>query len=387
MRYWDGDTNSDSDDHCYDHFTELRAIRRKDRQRDWKERVAEYFVKLKEEEQRKILRGQEESESDEELADTAPATLPRKRKAKETRRHRSEYYKLMFMDGRDTHEEWLVHRYKQRRIGKDFHGFMHLPLAIRYMIYEHALVRGKIFIRNTLFNAGRFEHWAARYSFKDFSGKNRQRYLDVDEHRTEGVQAIGWPQLTRPIHPITKGLLLGVCKAVQTEAEYVFWGIGNTFVFPAGEFDGPEGFYSGGSVIGLKPAKSVSYTFDMRDVGYIDPYHLRKAAERDQEDYELFEDMNAELQREALHEIQLDALEDVWRGRCETIRRLPLQKLQIDVEECYCPVGCCRLVETVFAMLGPFQEHAPSKIEVLGWKNKAEKDVIRKWMVDGGEMK
>ena len=43
-----------------------------------------------------------------------------------------------------------VDRYRKRPIGKEFHGFMHLPLAIHYMTYEVLLVRGQIFVRPTV---------------------------------------------------------------------------------------------------------------------------------------------------------------------------------------------------------------------------------------------
>ena len=32
------------------------------------------------------------------------------------------------------------------QIGKQFHGLMHLPTSVRYIVYEHALVRGRIFV-------------------------------------------------------------------------------------------------------------------------------------------------------------------------------------------------------------------------------------------------
>ena len=120
-----------------------------------------------------------------------------------------------------------MNRERRTSRGESFHGFMHLPVALRYVIYEHALVRGKIFVPNTFLDLRRLETGQAKYSTNDCYEKRRQRYLDMDLYRSSRVT----------------GLLRGVCKAVQTEAEYVFWGFGNTLVVPAGEFHDPLVFY------------------------------------------------------------------------------------------------------------------------------------------------
>jgi hypothetical protein len=147
----------------------------------------------------------------------------------------------MSVDGFDSPQKWIVHRYKQECIGKQFHGFMHLPLTIRYMIYEHALVRGKIFVPNSFgFLRGPREQAEAGLSSTDFYSFKGQRHLDFAKYRMANNCSV-------QINPVTRGLFQGVSKAVQEEAEYVFWGIGNQFVFPASRFDIPMGFYSGGT--------------------------------------------------------------------------------------------------------------------------------------------
>jgi hypothetical protein len=140
---------------------------------------------------------------------------------------------------------------------------------------------------------------------------------------------------------------------------------------------------------GLKPAKRVSYTFDMGDAGDMDPHYLRKTAMAEHQGAVPFDRMNIMQQREIFHEMQFQKLKAIWIGRLAAIGNLQLQRLEtwIDVEECYCPVGCCRLVETVFGLLGPFQQQAPWKVEVVGWKNEWEKDQILALMVSRGGMK
>jgi hypothetical protein len=48
-------------------------------------------------------------------------------------------------------------------------------------------------------------------------------------------------------------------------------------------------------------------------------------------------------------------------------------KLQIDIEQCYCPMGCCKGVEAVFGHLGSFEHGAPEEVEVLSWRNEEER--------------
>ena len=377
------DHSSNSDHPCY---TAVDAIRRNDRQREWSDRVAEYFVELKEQQQHRLVGEQESGENDGEEDDTTALTLVRKRKAKGSGGSRSRHKKTLSNGAFDFYEDCMVNRYRRTRIGKDFHGFMHLPVALRYMVYEHALVRGKIFVSNTFLGPGRLETGQAKYSMNDYYGKRRQRYLDVDLYRSSGVTALAGLQGTAPINPVETGLLRGVCKAVQTEAEYVFWGSGNTFVFPAGEFHDPLVFYYDGlrrPRNDMKPAKSVSYTFDWRDAGYLDPYLLRKDAADEYGGDRPFEELDALLQQVALHDIQRGALEQTWYRRCRVINSLPLRKLQIDIGECYCPMGCCRLVEFVFGRLCENKKAGPVNVEVLGWKNKDEKDEILALIASG----
>lgn len=143
--------------------------------------------------------------------------------------------------------------------------------------------------------------------------------MDLEEYRMPDNKSSS-------INPICKGLLKGVSRTVQEEAEYVFWGVRNQFVFPSGIFNHPMGFYEGPLTRFLKPARSVSCTFDMRDAGYMDPYQLHKTAVAEDHGDVPFEDMNVMHKREILHNMQEDILTAVWMGRCEAIGNLPTPK-------------------------------------------------------------
>jgi hypothetical protein len=51
-------------------------------------------------------------------------------------------------------------------------------------------------------------------------------------------------------------------------------------------------------------------------------------------------------------------------------------------------MGCCRRVEAVSGHLGPLEHGAPQEVEVLGWRNEAEKGRILALMTapDRGRM-
>jgi hypothetical protein len=58
---------------------------------------------------------------------------------------------------------------------------------------------------------------------------------------------------------------------------------------------------------------------------------------------------------------------------------MQLQKPRVDPEECFCPLGCCREVAYVSDSLSytPFTKSFPSRLEILGCENEAEKELIR----------
>lgn len=295
-------------------------------------------------------------------------------------------------------------------IGKQFHYFMDLPLSLRYTIYELLLVRGKIFISNSITpyilyataSASRpsvspleksvvlqtdiYQYVILPYSRHTYTGHTRQRYVDIETYAT----------------PET-GLLRGVSKAVQEEAERIFWSAKNLFVFPAGEFRFPTYYHS----MSYFPfydhpkrkllAKAVSYTFDMRDAGPVDPYYTREQYRfrHRQNGPTPFDNLSPPQQMQRLHDALDRQVERVWDDRCFLITRyLQLDRLQLDFEECYCALGCCRKVEYVCNQLryhaaftalcyrSPFRHGIVPVFEVVGFRDEAEKEMIRERLAE-----
>jgi len=339
-----------------DRYTGIRRQARRERKLPWKERVDSYFRNLKEQEAQKLLRERERLQEEKEEGDQSPLSLRRSY----WRSFLSEPYR-----GFDSYEAMHAHDYRQTRIGKEFHGFQHLPLNVRYLIYEYALIRRKVFVRNNSKKGayGEFEMELNTYGYMDYSGETRLRFRDMMDYTKKGRA----PRTAA-------GLLRGVSKAIQAEAEHIFWSAKNQFIFPSGPFDYPAGFYCG-DLIGcgpttLKPARNISFAFDMLDYGYVSPALLRGDAMDNMSDEEL-ENATPQDFRNAVHEIQQSSIESTWQCRLELINeQLQLQKLQIDLEQCFCPVGCCRMVEFACGLVGPFTKGPPACLEILGHEEK-----------------
>ena len=59
-----------------------------------------------------------------------------------------------------------------------------------------------------------------------------------------------------------------------------------------------------------------------------------------------------ERRLQLIHDEEKRALEDPWGKRCHIIRNdLILRYLQLDLECCFCPFGCCRMAAFVFTAL------------------------------------
>lgn len=295
--------------------------------------------------------------------------------------------------------------------GKQFHRFMDLPLSIRYMIYDLLLIRGKIFIRNSIaggayavtpqnttppfsrleeippVKTSAYYHTIIPYSRDTYRGHVRPRYTD-------------WEAYAQP----ETGLLHGVSKAVQDEAERIFWSAKNLFVFPAGQFIVPSSYHSmHSSLLFSDPhsinfaAKAVSYTFDMRDAGPVCPYSAREyhRLHHGPDGPTAFDNLNPADQLRRQHDVLDQQLQAVWDDRCFLItRHLRLDRLQLDFGECYCVLGCCRKVEYVCAQLAncaglaalcyrrPFRHGFPAVFEVIGFSDEAEKELIATRLAD-----
>lgn len=271
------------------------------------------------------------------------------------------------------------------QIGKCFDGFLLLPREIRNRIYEFSLVRGKIFVPN----ANTYRHpeiFGGRERCDhaiNIQGDHRLRYItdpEMDHERSA---------------PLATGLLCGVNKQIQQEATQVFWGSGNQLIFPAGNWTEPFAFnYDQGTINGvpddIPPAKDVSYAFDMRDYpSELNEYEQRGEAFdsiRDESD-EDWPTITPLQMRERIHAMRKDNLFWQWESRCSIIRyHLALTRLQIDFEECYCPTGCCRMVDDVCQQLsGEWTKRAPLRIEIIGWEDDDEKQLISDRFVALGE--
>ena len=172
------------------------------------------------------------------------------------------------------------------------------------------------------------------------------RYRDYEEYRYG--------------ESIASGLLKGVSKAVQSEVEAVFYGFGNHFVLPVGYFQYPPLFGKNACDIPerIPPFKSLSLSLDQRD-DRDDPRQWRKFFSPKYlgpKEYPFVERMKL------IHDLQRQGLRGTWSVMISTIRRyVELKFLQIDLEECYCPLGCCRMVDSVLDIMG-----GPSNPQCLG---------------------
>lgn len=141
-----------------------------------------------------------------------------------------------------------------------------------------------------------------------------------------------------------------------------------------------------------------SLEFLVRDQSYTD-YQLRY--ERDHPTALDLDDgiTTQQQQMEFLHDIKLIFMkEDAWRQRFSDIKEMTLDRLQLSLEDCYCPVGCCRQVAWVCEQLcntcpedaagmnndpqsfEPFSARPPRIIEFQGWLNRAERHMIKTQM-------
>ncbi|KAG7005479.1 hypothetical protein G7Y79_00019g046590 [Physcia stellaris] len=270
--------------------------------------------------------------------------------------------------------------------------FMGLPLEVRNMIYRHALVRGKIFVPSVIsknlndvgpdLKLDRDSRGAyIPFKSKDCQSSGRYpRYRDYEEYRYG--------------EPIASGLLNGVSKAVQSEAEAVFYGFGNHFVLPVGFVQHPPLFGNNFRHIPAKipPFKSISLSFDQRDLK-TDPRWWRGiSSPRDPSpplDYLGRNESSFVERMQSIHELQRQGLCLIWAARTSIIKRyVELKFLQIDLEECYCPLGCCRMVDSVLDSIGrrpnypKYLEESLEQLQIIGLASQKELEHARKTMED-----
>ena len=151
-------------------------------------------------------------------------------------------------------------------------------------------------------------------STHDFRGSRRSRYTH-------------WREIKYDRSPKSMGLLQGVSKTIQEEAGQIFYGPKNHSVLPTGlysysETSGHRYVYNDTSP-DLPPFKSVSYTFDMRDVP-LDHWALREQMDETEveepETGNYFKE-NTSHSLDAIyttHELGQKYLMDVWKKKGAT---------------------------------------------------------------------
>jgi hypothetical protein len=159
----------------------------------------------------------------------------------------------------------------------------------------------------------------------------------------------------------------------------IFYGR-NQFVFPYGSYESSElhALHRMPEVMCWMPyLRDVSYSFDMREEA-INPYDLRQGLiYNDPRAHGVGQSQAAAQKR--IHDYSVNFLEGSWETTLGNLRAMTkLRRLQIDLEECYCPLSCCRKVEYICDGLrltwdiGP-----PETIEILGCENDAEKAMVK----------
>ncbi|CAJ2505573.1 Uu.00g129670.m01.CDS01 [Anthostomella pinea] len=259
---------------------------------------------------------------------------------------------------------------RKQRIGTEFHGFMHLPIELRNLIYKHLLIQVTVFVPRVGLN------YDVSYDSRrtmDWVERRYSRYADIPHD---------WGKLYEAGKRI--GLISG---ASQT----VFYGR-NRFVFPYGDFSFTED-----NIWGPLPEyrqihtllRDVSISFDMRDCRRKDycpmtnRYRYGVVAQEDAEDSQGNVPAAPTVARQTYLELVHNGIkwttEEAFMGQIYVLHKMELNRLQLDLEECYYAMGCCWMVKDVLdEFINVVWEGQLSVLEIMGWKNDAEKQMIEK---------
>ncbi|OTB09335.1 hypothetical protein M426DRAFT_77949 [Hypoxylon sp. CI-4A] len=276
----------------------------------------------------------------------------------------AEYYQRIHTESNSALEKVLdVER--RRRIGTEFHGFMYLPIEVRHMIYRYRLVKGTVFIPE---GPEKKQMDLTHIEIGDYNGELYQRF--------EGIPS-DWGR--QP----SIGLICGVTRTIHAEAMPIFDRL-NRFVFPTLGWPG------------IAPAmRDISCTFDMRQENLSDYEAGFAYQEQQQQDRDFrpadreagdpsFPAFSVTEYLAGLHNTKLERLGRRWTHVVETMHLRALDRLQLDFQECMCPLGCCRLVGFVVDLLtaeddlAVWRDAPPRVFEILGWKNDKERAVIER---------
>ncbi|KAI1649166.1 uncharacterized protein F4817DRAFT_332013 [Daldinia loculata] len=270
-----------------------------------------------------------------------------------------------------VHGDTLEHfRLARRDTQPEFHGFMHLPREIRAMVYEYHLLKGTIFMPNT---AG--IRYGVTYNIKhtrDYHGRVYPRYKGLPSNW--GVKY--WRSI---------GLICGVSHAIQAETMPMFYGR-NRFVFPSGDINFPMLRRTDESLplsywVSNK-MRDISHTFDMRDDTWTNFERSHVVRSQLYEEEGVDAEFDSKTYMRQFHDSAVNELLSSWDERMMDVQYMNLNRLQISLEECYCSLGCCRLVNAVLdrlvdAVNAKPRNIWPKVIEVCGWNDEAEKGVIK----------
>ncbi|KAI2617890.1 hypothetical protein GGR54DRAFT_607298 [Hypoxylon sp. NC1633] len=286
-----------------------------------------------------------------------------------------------------------------------FPRFQELPEGIKRKIYKLLLTVGIFYmpgrrwdprpkrqIRSTLVQ----EIVAPLFAGEDGS----RRYSSM----LKGKKEILHEMELSPLNMYTPGLIQGVSKKVQTEAEQVFLSY-NQFIVPAGIVDSPVemapwnapcadilknlNFKRGYGFASF--VKDLSIAFDSRDasmeIGLLEARaEVLDEWEREGRTFENEESKMVHL-RDSIHDVHVRNITDIWWFRMLNLQfNSQLDRLEIDVSACYCPAGCCRLLEHAFAfkksqVIGFWFKAAPKIVEVIGCQDETERTIMLKSLV------
>lgn len=176
---------------------------------------------------------------------------------------------------------------------------------------------------------------------------------------------VGETEYSRKPFAETKGqhdlALLSVNRLIGAEAKEIFYS-SNTFRLNVLTF--PQRYTNGNDnekfwVSKRKSIRRVSVVFDFRDVS------LRLLAREIRNPTAYNESWGSkQLSASSLHVLRNHQLEGAWGWKIHVLNEMNLKVLKIDLSNCYCTIGCCRLVEDLITgadELAPWHRHGDIK--------------------------
>ena len=221
--------------------------------------------------------------------------------------------------------------------GQPFRNFLALPFSLREAIYNFALVRGKIYPL--------LSKWLQQLEKFDYSVDLDMLFRLRDVGHLLEMERIGHEVVLLPFakssyDSVTAGLMLGVSRQVQKEAEDVFYGRQNLFVLPTGPFREIDRFFAGrfGRSTFLRSVRRVNIALDSKDFWRASARTYRTLSP---EIYRAESLATESGRREIIHDRMLSDLGRWWHSRLFRLfdNTDCLEHLEIDLAECYCPTG------------------------------------------------